>query len=183
VICLREPSLGPCFGMKGGAAGGGYAQVAPMDAINLHFTGDFHATTTANNLLASMADNHMYWGNALGRDQRRVVWRACAPARASSSWWWATSAPCRACRGIRVVDGEILITATSPTVGPSREPGKKRGLKLGDVAAVPIERVFGDSDPGGDFRDRPQRRGVRNFDVGKHLRLVRLGLVECGGAQ
>jgi len=75
VVCLREPSLGPCFGMKGGAAGGGYAQVAPMDAINLHFTGDFHAITTANNLLASMVDNHMYWGNALGIDQRRVVWR------------------------------------------------------------------------------------------------------------
>ena len=65
-ICLREPSLGPCFGMKGGAAGGGYAQVAPMDEINLHFTGDFHAITAANNLLAAMIDNHIYWGNALG---------------------------------------------------------------------------------------------------------------------
>ncbi len=75
MICLREPSLGPCFGMKGGATGGGLAQVAPMDAINLHFTGDFHAITTANNLLASMVDNHMYWGNGLGIDQRRVVWR------------------------------------------------------------------------------------------------------------
>jgi len=75
VVCLREPSLGPCFGSKGGAAGGGYAQVAPMDAINLHFTGDFHAITTANNLLAAMIDNHMYWGNALGLDQRRIVWR------------------------------------------------------------------------------------------------------------
>ena len=75
VICLREPALGPCFGMKGGAAGGGYAQVVPMDAINLHFTGDFHAITTANNLLASLVDNHMYWGNALGLDQRRVAWR------------------------------------------------------------------------------------------------------------
>ncbi len=75
VICLREPSLGPCFSMKGGAAGGGYAQVLPMDAINLHFTGDFHAITTANNLLASMVDNHMYWGNALGLDQRRIEWR------------------------------------------------------------------------------------------------------------
>jgi formate--tetrahydrofolate ligase len=75
VICLREPSLGPCFGMKGGATGGGYAQVAPMDEINLHFTGDFHAITSAHNLLAAMIDNHMYWGNALGLDQRRVVWR------------------------------------------------------------------------------------------------------------
>jgi formate--tetrahydrofolate ligase len=75
VVCLREPSLGPCFGMKGGAAGGGYAQVVPMDAINLHFTGDFHAITAADSLLASMVDNHMYWGNGLGIDQRRIVWR------------------------------------------------------------------------------------------------------------
>ena len=75
IICLREPSLGPCFGLKGGAAGGGHAQVVPMDAINLHFTGDFHAITTAHNLLAAMLDNHVYWGNALGLDQRRIVWR------------------------------------------------------------------------------------------------------------
>src|SRR5262249_8773484 len=70
-----EPSLGPSFGMKGGAAGGGYAQVVPMEDINLHFTGDFHAITSANNLLAAMIDNHIYWGNALGIDSRRVVWR------------------------------------------------------------------------------------------------------------
>jgi formate--tetrahydrofolate ligase len=75
MICLREPSLGPCFGVKGGATGGGYAQVAPMDEINLHFTGDFHAITSAHNLLAAMIDNHMYWGNALGLDQRRISWR------------------------------------------------------------------------------------------------------------
>jgi formate--tetrahydrofolate ligase len=75
IICLREPSLGPCFGLKGGAAGGGYAQVVPMDAINLHFTGDFHAMTSAHNLLAAMVDNHVYWGNGLGLDQRRIVWR------------------------------------------------------------------------------------------------------------
>ena len=75
MICLREPSLGPCFGMKGGAAGGGYAQVVPMDEINLHFTGDFHAITVANNLLAALIDNHIYWGNALGIDPRRVTWR------------------------------------------------------------------------------------------------------------
>jgi formate--tetrahydrofolate ligase len=73
--CIREPSLGPCFGMKGGAAGGGYAQVVPMEDINLHFTGDFHAITAANNLLAAMIDNHIYWGNALGIDPRRVFWR------------------------------------------------------------------------------------------------------------
>ena len=75
IVCLREPSLGPCFGLKGGATGGGYAQVAPMDDINLHFTGDFHAVTSAHNLLAAMIDNHMYWGNALGLDPRRVAWR------------------------------------------------------------------------------------------------------------
>ena len=75
MICLREPSLGPCFGVKGGATGGGQAQVAPMEEINLHFTGDFHAITSANNLLAAMVDNHLYWGNALGLDPRRVTWR------------------------------------------------------------------------------------------------------------
>jgi formate--tetrahydrofolate ligase len=77
MICLREPSLGPCFGMKGGATGGGRAQVAPMDEINLHFTGDFHAITSANNLLAALMDNHMYWGNEQGIDPRRVTWRRC----------------------------------------------------------------------------------------------------------
>ena len=77
MICLREPSLGPCFGMKGGAAGGGYAQVVPMDEINLHFTGDLHAITTANNLLAAMIDNHTYWGNELGIDTRKITWRRC----------------------------------------------------------------------------------------------------------
>ena len=75
MICLREPSLGPCFGVKGGATGGGRAQVAPMEGINLHFTGDFHAITSANNLLSAMVDNHIHWGNALGLDQRRVTWR------------------------------------------------------------------------------------------------------------
>ena len=75
IICLREPSLGPCFGMKGGAAGGGYAQVVPMTDINLHFTGDFHAIGVANNLLAAMVDNHIYWGNELGLDERRIIWR------------------------------------------------------------------------------------------------------------
>ncbi len=75
MMCLREPSLGPCFGMKGGAAGGGYAQVIPMEDINLHFTGDFHAITSAHNLLSAMIDNHIYWGNEAGIDIRRVVWR------------------------------------------------------------------------------------------------------------
>ena len=75
VIALREPSLGPVFGRKGGATGGGYAQVVPMEAINLHFTGDFHAITTAHNLLSALLDNHIYWGNALGIDPRQIVWR------------------------------------------------------------------------------------------------------------
>jgi formate--tetrahydrofolate ligase len=77
IVCLREPSLGPCFGMKGGATGGGRAQVAPMVDINLHFTGDFHAITSANNLLGALLDNHLYWGNALEIDPRRIVWRRC----------------------------------------------------------------------------------------------------------
>src|SRR5712664_3043897 len=75
MLCLREPSLGPSFGMKGGAAGGGYAQVVPMEDINLHFTGDFHAIGAAHNLLSALIDNHIYWGNALGIDGRRVAWR------------------------------------------------------------------------------------------------------------
>ncbi len=77
VLALREPSLGPCFGMKGGAAGGGYAQAVPMDELNLHFTGDFHAITSANNLLAALLDNHIQQGNELGIDPRRVVWKRC----------------------------------------------------------------------------------------------------------
>ena len=75
VIALREPSLGPVFGVKGGAAGGGYAQVLPMEDINLHFTGDFHAIGAANNLLAAMLDNHIYQGNELNIDPKRVLWR------------------------------------------------------------------------------------------------------------
>jgi len=75
MVCLREPSLGPCFGMKGGAAGGGYAQVIPMEDINLHFTGDFHAISAAHNLLSALIDNHIYWGNEAGIDSRRVAWR------------------------------------------------------------------------------------------------------------
>ena len=77
VIALREPSLGPCFGIKGGAAGGGYAQVVPMEDLNLHFTGDFHAITSANNLLAAMLDNHIKQGNALNIDTNQIVWKRC----------------------------------------------------------------------------------------------------------
>ena len=77
MLALREPSLGPCFGVKGGAAGGGYAQVLPMEELNLHFTGDFHAITSANNLLAAAIDNHIHHGNALGIDPTRIVWKRC----------------------------------------------------------------------------------------------------------
>ncbi len=77
VLALREPSLGPVFGVKGGAAGGGYAQVVPMEDINLHFTGDLHAIGAANNLLAAMVDNHIYQGNALNIDPRRITWKRC----------------------------------------------------------------------------------------------------------
>ena len=75
IVCLREPSLGPSFGMKGGAAGGGYAQVVPMEQINLHFTGDFHAITSAHNLLSALIDNHIYWGNKLDIDDKKIVWK------------------------------------------------------------------------------------------------------------
>ncbi|CAN0605522.1 unnamed protein product, partial [Ectocarpus sp. 12 AP-2014] len=75
MVCIREASLGQNFGMKGGAAGGGYAQVVPMEDMNLHFTGDFHAITSAHNLLSAMIDNHIYWGNSLEIDERRVTWR------------------------------------------------------------------------------------------------------------
>ena len=73
IVCLREPSLGPSFGMKGGAAGGGYAQIVPMEQINLHFTGDFHAITSANNLLSALIDNHIYWGNKLNIDPENII--------------------------------------------------------------------------------------------------------------
>ena len=75
VVCIREASLGPCFGVKGGAAGGGDAQVVPMEDINLHFTGDFHAITSAHNLLSALIDNHIYWGNEQNIDIRRIAWR------------------------------------------------------------------------------------------------------------
>lgn len=77
IVALREPSLGPCFGVKGGAAGGGYSQVVPMEDMNLHFTGDFHAIGAANNLLAAMIDNHIFQGNALGLDVRKITWKRC----------------------------------------------------------------------------------------------------------
>ena len=85
MVALREPSLGPVFGVKGGAAGGGYAQVVPMEDINLHFTGDFHAIGAANNLLAAMLDNHIYQGNELNIDPRKITWRRCVDIRPSAA--------------------------------------------------------------------------------------------------
>ncbi len=104
VIALREPSLGPCFGVKGGATGGGYAQVVPMEEINLHFTGDLHAIGAANNLLAAMVDNHLYWGNALDLDPQRITWRRCLDIND------------RALRG-------IVLGLGGPTGGTPRESG------------------------------------------------------------
>ena len=96
-ICLREPSLGPCFGMKGGAAGGGYAQVVPMEDINLHFTGDMHAIGAAHNLLSAMIDNHIYWGNAHDLDARRVRLAARRrherPRACATSWCRSAASP------------------------------------------------------------------------------------------
>ena len=86
-VALREPSLGPCLGVKGGATGGGYSQVVPADRINLHFTGDFHAITTANNLVSASIDNHIYWGNKLGLDPRRVAWRRVMTWKICASGW------------------------------------------------------------------------------------------------
>jgi formate--tetrahydrofolate ligase len=96
MICLREPSLGPCFGMKGGAAGGGHAQIVPMEDINLHFTGDFHAITSAHNLLAALIDNHFYWGNGLDIDPRRVS-RGCRTDPDARSFRAGRDPPSRGC--------------------------------------------------------------------------------------
>src|SRR3954466_11897516 len=104
MLCLREPSLGPSFGMKGGAAGGGYSQVIPMEDINLHFTGDMHAITAANNLLAAMIDNHLQQGNALGMDARRIPWRRCLDVND---------------RALR----DVIIGLGGPTEGVPRESG------------------------------------------------------------
>src|SRR5215470_18655881 len=104
IICLREPSLGPCFGVKGGAAGGGYSQVLPMEDINLHFTGDFHAIGVSNNLLAALIDNHIYWGNPLGLDARRISWRRAVDMND---------------RSLR----EIVISLGGPVNGMPRESG------------------------------------------------------------
>ncbi len=151
VLCLREPSLGPVFGVKGGAAGGGYAQVVPMDEINLHFTGDFHAITSAHNLLSALLDNHIYQGNGRALDQRRITWPRTIDMKTgpcATSWWaWAVSTgPPREDRFVIVPGSEImaiLCLATNLTdlerriarivVGLTRE---KKAVTAGDLKAA-----------------------------------------------
>ncbi len=125
MICLREPSLGPCFGQKGGATGGGHAQVAPMQAINLHFTGDFHAITAANNLLAAMIDNHLHWGNALGLDPRRISWRRALDQND---------------RGLR----QIVLGLGGPANGALREDGFDITAASEVMAVLCLARDLGD---------------------------------------
>ena len=140
VVALREPSLGPVFGVKGGAAGGGYAQVIPMEDINLHFTGDFHAIGAANNLLAAMLDNHIHQGNDLDIDPRSITWkrvRGHERPPAAQSWWtaWAASA-----NGMPREDGfditvaseimAILCLATDITDLKAAPVPHRRGLHL-----------------------------------------------------
>jgi formate--tetrahydrofolate ligase len=154
IICLREPSLGPCFGVKGGAAGGGFAQVVPMEDINLHFTGDFHAIGVANNLLAALTDNHIYWGNTLGLDARRVSWRRAVDMND---------------RSLR----EIAIALGGLGNGYPREDG------FDIIAASEIMAVFCLSE---DLHDLKRRLG--NIVVGqtRDRRYVRAGDLEAAGA-
>ena len=124
VAALREPSLGPVFGVKGGAAGGGYAQVVPMEDINLHFTGDFHAIGAANNLLAAMLDNHIQQGNALGIDVKQITWKRCVDMNEASS---ATSLTASAAK-CRAFPGRTALTSPWPArswrycVSPAASP-------------------------------------------------------------
>ncbi len=122
VICLLEPSLGPVFGMKGGAAGGGYAQVVPMEDINLHFTGDFSAIGLAHNLLSALIDNHIHHGNELGFDVRRIAWKRVVDMndRASTSWWPPRSWPSSASRGAWSTSNSGSATSWSATGAISR---------------------------------------------------------------
>ena len=139
-ICLREPSLGPSFGQKGGAAGGGHSQVAPMEEINLHFTGDFHAITAANNLLAALIDNHIYWGNALGIDTRRITWRR------------AMDMNDRALRGMVVGLGGV-----GQRLRARGWVRHHRGLR-GDGGVLPVARPGRSAGAARPHRDRPDAR-------------------------
>ena len=129
IVCLREPSLGPVFGMKGGAAGGGHAQVVPMEQINLHFTGDFHAITAAHNLLAAMIDNHIHWGNALGID---TAARSLAPGAGRERPQHCVASRDRSGRtGQRHADARAASTSRSPRSDgdpvPRRRPRRPQG--------------------------------------------------------
>jgi formate--tetrahydrofolate ligase len=176
VICLREPSLGPCFGVKGGAAGGGYAQVVPMEDINLHFTGDFHAITSAHNLLSAMIDNHIYWGNELGIDTRRIAWRRVLDMNdralreiVSSLGGVANGFPREDGFDITVASEvmAILCLATDLAdlearlgrivIGHNREQGSRsppRDLKAAGAMAVLLKRGA-DAEPGADAGGQP----------------------------
>src|SRR5690606_31189362 len=129
----REPSLGPCFGVKGGAAGGGYAQVVPMEDINLHFTGDFHAITSAHNLLSALIDNHIYWGNAVGLDSRRIAWRRVLDMN-DRALRWIVSSLGGVSNGVPREDG-FDITAASEVMAILSLSSDLRDLetRLGDI--------------------------------------------------
>ena len=127
VVALREPSLGPVFGIKGGAAGGGYAQVVPMEDINLHFTGDMHAIGAANNLLAAMLDNHIHQGNALGIDPRRITWKRCVDMNDRQLRSVVDGLGGRA-NGVPREDGyDITVASEIMAVLPGGEPGRPEG--------------------------------------------------------
>jgi formate--tetrahydrofolate ligase len=156
VACLREPSLGPCFGMKGGAAGGGYAQVVPMTDINLHFTGDFHAITAANNLLAALLDNHIYWGNALEIDSRRVTWRRALDMNdralrhtVTSLGGVANGVPREDGFDITVASEVMAIVCLSPNDRPARSAHRYRCRHLPRPQTGPRRRSWGGRRHGG----------------------------------
>ncbi len=181
IVAIREPSLGPVFGVKGGAAGGGYAQVVPMDEINLHFTGDFHAITSAHNLLSAMLDNHLHHGNALGLDTRRITWPRTidmndrALRQIVVGLGGLNGGPSREERFVIVPGSEIMaILCLSKDladleqrisriiVGPDPRPeagdrGRPQGRRRHDAAAQGRDPAQPGADPGGRPRAGPRR--------------------------
>ena len=139
IVCLREPSLGPSFGMKGGAAGGGYAQVVPMEQINLHFTGDFHAITSAHNLLSALIDNHIYWGNKLKKKKNGhlILVTAITPTPAGEG---KTTTSVGLNDGLNKIGKKSIVCLREPSLGPSF--GMKGGAAGGGYAqVVPMEQI------------------------------------------
>ena len=192
-ICLREPSLGPCFGMKGGAAGGGYAQVVPMEDINLHFTGDFHAIGSAHNLLAALIDNHLYWGNELGIDARRITWRRVMDMNdralrqiVSSLGGVANGYPREDGFDITVASEVMAIFCLAQDLARPRAPARRhhrrlhprpapghRGRPQGRRADGGPAQGRADAEPGADAREQPRlrpRRPVRQHRPWLQLR-------------